>query len=253
MRCVAIVLVVISGYLLLDFPQTFHTSTMQKPRVFAAFQTKTSQLTPKLNNHKTRKAWYLRHFRKNATTKQEQRTLENETPKRRVVDENLAKHRVFVLSTKKPHKHKRHTPRGGRRTCFLVVVGGGGGCPCSCYSIHLIVLIVLVVVVVGIGALVFIVRLQFFVFAMSEILGTCGVSVPSGAEYIEIYDVSSVFVSCVCNSWSLRLPETSVYPALPCIWAEGGVGVGGTVPSSNCLRKTSFALSFVFLWLTAMW
>ena len=59
---------------------TFQTSTMQKPRVFAAFQTKTSQLTPKLHNHKTRKAWYLRHFRQNATKKQEQKTWENENP-----------------------------------------------------------------------------------------------------------------------------------------------------------------------------
>ena len=53
---------------------------MQKPRLFAAFQTKTSQLTPKLHNHKTRKAWYLRHFRQNATKKQEQKTWENENP-----------------------------------------------------------------------------------------------------------------------------------------------------------------------------
>ena len=59
---------------------TFQTSTMQKPRVFAAFQTKTSQLTPKLHNHKTRKAWYLRHFRQNATKTQEQKTWENENP-----------------------------------------------------------------------------------------------------------------------------------------------------------------------------
>ena len=70
---------------------------MQKPRVFAAFQTKTSQLTPKLNNRKTRKAWYLRHFRQNATKNQEQKTWENEHPKRRVVDENLAKHRGFLF------------------------------------------------------------------------------------------------------------------------------------------------------------
>ena len=49
------------------------------------------------------------------------------TPKRRVVDENLAKHMVFVFLTKKPPKHKRHTRRGGRPTCYLVVVGGGGG------------------------------------------------------------------------------------------------------------------------------
>ena len=87
---------------------TFHASTMQKPRVFAAFQTKTSQLTLKLNKQ-TRKAWYLRHFRKNLTKKQEQKHWTTKTPKRRVVDEILAKHGVFVLSTKKPPKHKRHT------------------------------------------------------------------------------------------------------------------------------------------------
>ena len=39
------------------------------------------------------------------------------------------KHRVFKLSTKKSRKNKRYTPRGGRGTCYLVVVvvGGGGG------------------------------------------------------------------------------------------------------------------------------
>ena len=44
------------------------------------------------------------------------------TPKHRLVHENLAKHRVFLFFTKIPPKHKRRTPRGGRRTCFLVVV-----------------------------------------------------------------------------------------------------------------------------------
>ena len=57
---------------------TFETSTMQKPRVFAAFQTKTSKTTQKISFKKARKAWYLRHFRKNATKKQEQKTWENE-------------------------------------------------------------------------------------------------------------------------------------------------------------------------------
>ena len=37
---------------------TFETSTMQKPRVFEAFQTKTSQLTLKINKKQRRKAWY---------------------------------------------------------------------------------------------------------------------------------------------------------------------------------------------------
>ena len=58
---------------------SFETSTMQKPRVFAAFQTKTSKTTQKINLTNARKAWYLRHFRKNATKKQEQKTWENES------------------------------------------------------------------------------------------------------------------------------------------------------------------------------
>ena len=44
---------------------TFETSTMQKPRVFEALQTKTSKLTLKVNTNQRRKARYLRHFRKN--------------------------------------------------------------------------------------------------------------------------------------------------------------------------------------------
>ena len=48
---------------------TIETSTMQKPRGFAAFQTKTSKTTQKINFKKARTTWYLRHFRKNATTK----------------------------------------------------------------------------------------------------------------------------------------------------------------------------------------
>ena len=46
---------------------TLETSTMQKPRVFKAFQTKTSQLTLKINQNHGRKAWCLRHFRKKLT------------------------------------------------------------------------------------------------------------------------------------------------------------------------------------------
>ena len=54
---------------------TFETSTMQKPRVFEAFQTKTTKLTLKINTSKILKAWYLRHFRKNLTDKKEQKTI----------------------------------------------------------------------------------------------------------------------------------------------------------------------------------
>ena len=45
------------------------TSAMQKARVFKACQTKTSKLTLKINKNQRRKAWYLRHFRKNFTQK----------------------------------------------------------------------------------------------------------------------------------------------------------------------------------------
>ena len=47
----------------------------------------------------------------------------SKTPKLRVVDENLANYRVCLTWSKKPAKNKRHTPRGGRRTCYLVVGG----------------------------------------------------------------------------------------------------------------------------------
>ena len=57
--------------------------------------------------------------------------------------------------------------------------------------------------------------LQFLVVATSGILGICGISFHSGAEYIEIYGVSPVFVSCACNSWCLRRPESSVFAAFP--------------------------------------
>ena len=92
LRCGAVCrtrFVVLSGCLLLDFPNVYHA----KPRVFAAFQTQTSQLTPKLHNHKTRKAWYLRHFRQNATKNKNKKHGKTKTPKRRLVHENLAKHR----------------------------------------------------------------------------------------------------------------------------------------------------------------
>ena len=59
---------------------TVEMSTMQKPRVFEAFQifqTKTSQLTPKNIKTTRRKAWYLRQCRKNVSKKQDK----NYTPK----------------------------------------------------------------------------------------------------------------------------------------------------------------------------
>ena len=48
---------------------TLETSAMQKARVFRAFQTETSKLTLKINKSQRRKAFYLRHFRKNLSQK----------------------------------------------------------------------------------------------------------------------------------------------------------------------------------------
>ena len=48
--------------------------------------------------------------------------LWKKTPKHRLADENHTKLEVFRVLTTKPPKNNRHTPRGGRRTCFLVVV-----------------------------------------------------------------------------------------------------------------------------------
>ena len=118
MRCVAIVLVVISGYLLLDLPHVYHAKTSS---FLQLSRQKTSQLT--LKKHKTHEQHGMRGtFAKMLPKNKDKKHWKTKTPKRRAVDDNLTKHRAFVLSTKKPPKHKRHTPRGGRRTCYLLLV-----------------------------------------------------------------------------------------------------------------------------------
>ena len=115
-------LVVISGYLLVDFPQTFHTSTMQKPRVFAAFQTKTSQLTPKLNNHKNTKSMVFATLSQKCSHKTRTKNIGKRKARNVVLLTKTSQNTGFsCFRPKKPPKHKRHTPRGGRRTCFLAV------------------------------------------------------------------------------------------------------------------------------------
>ena len=80
----------------------FHTSTMQKPRVFAVFQTKTSKMTLNLNLKKHEKHGICDTFAKNATKKNKnEEHWKTKTPTHRVVDENLAKYKVFLISTKK--------------------------------------------------------------------------------------------------------------------------------------------------------
>ena len=52
-------------------------------------------------------------------------TFANTTPKTK--NKTTQKLEIFRPLTKKAPKIKRHTLRGGKRTCYLVVVGGGGG------------------------------------------------------------------------------------------------------------------------------
>ena len=122
---------------------TFHTSTMEKPRVFAAFQTKNFATDPKNQQTTREKHGICDTFAKMLPINKNKKHWKTKTPKRRVVDEDLAKHRDFVLSTKKPPKHKRHTPRGGRSTCYIVVVA------VAVAVVVFVVVVVVVVVVVG--------------------------------------------------------------------------------------------------------
>ena len=107
------------GYLLLGFPHVDHAKTSR----FCSFPDKNFENDAKIELKKARKAWYLRHFRKTLPKNKNEEHWKTKTPTHRVVDENLAKYKVFLISTKKkPPKNKGDTPRGGRRTCYLVVV-----------------------------------------------------------------------------------------------------------------------------------
>ena len=59
---------------------------------------------------------------KRCLKKQTQKHGFSKTPKLPVVDEYLANYKHSWTWSKKPPENKRHTPRGGRRTCYLVVV-----------------------------------------------------------------------------------------------------------------------------------
>ena len=119
LRCVAIVLVVISGYLLLDFPHVYHAKTSS----FCSFPDKNFATDPKIEQ-KTRKAWYLRHSRKNAT-KKEVRTINIEKRKHRnvVLLTKSSRNTVFSCCRLKDLPNINDTPlAAARRTCYLVVV-----------------------------------------------------------------------------------------------------------------------------------
>ena len=93
---------------------TFETSTMQKPQAFEAFQTKTSQRTPKIIKNKRRKAWCLRQFRRKATKKPRPTTVLLTKTTQNLGFSNFGPKNLPKIND---------TPRaGGIRTCYLVVV-----------------------------------------------------------------------------------------------------------------------------------
>ena len=93
-----IVLVVISGYFLLGFPHVDHAKTSR----FCNFEDKTSKMTRKLNLKKHEKHGICDTFAKTLPKNKNEEHWKTKTPTHRVVDENLAKYSVFLISTKKP-------------------------------------------------------------------------------------------------------------------------------------------------------
>ena len=100
-------------------------------------------------------------------------------------------------------------------------------------------------------------------FTTSGNLGICGVSLPSGAEYIQSYCGSSRWPPFRGSaSWNSAAPLPKLSNARgplrcgtgrpPSLWVGlgrgggGAGGVGGMAPSLNFVGKTSFALFFVF-------
>ena len=86
-----IVLVVISGYLLLGFPHVDHAKTS---RFFF-------ESDAKIELKKHEKHGICDTFAKTLPKNKNEEHWKTKTPTHRVVDENLAKYRVFLISTKK--------------------------------------------------------------------------------------------------------------------------------------------------------
>ena len=77
---------------------TFQTSTMQKPRVFCSFSDKNFATDPKIaQSQKHEKHGICDTFAKMLPKNKNKKHGKTKTPKRRLVHENLAKHRVFLF------------------------------------------------------------------------------------------------------------------------------------------------------------
>ena len=80
---------------------TFETSTMQKPRVFEAFQTKTSQLTPTIIKKQDEKHGICDNVAKTYPKKQDKKLHTKKNRNILLFSENHTNTYVFKLFTKK--------------------------------------------------------------------------------------------------------------------------------------------------------
>ena len=132
MRCVAIVLVVISGYLLLDCRNVYHAKTSS----FCSFPDKNFAGDPNIEQSQSTTSMVFATLSPKCYQKTRTKNMGKRKPRNVALLTKASQNTgfSFFFFTKMPPKHKRHTPRGGKRTCFLVgvlvvvVVGGGGGC-----------------------------------------------------------------------------------------------------------------------------
>ena len=101
---------------------SFETSTMQKPRVFAAFQTKNFENDAKNQLKKSKKSMVFATLSQKTLPKNKNKKHgKTKTPTHPVVDENLANYRVCLTSTKKNLPTINDTPRAAadaRATLF---------------------------------------------------------------------------------------------------------------------------------------
>ena len=110
---------VISGCLLLHFAQIDHAKTSS----FCSFQDNNLKIAAQFPLKKNNKSMVFATLsQKRCLKKQTQKHGFSKTPKLPVVDEYLANYKHSWTWSKKPPENKRHTPRGGRRTCYLVLV-----------------------------------------------------------------------------------------------------------------------------------
>ena len=110
---------VISGCLLLHFAQIDHAKTSS----FCSFQDNNLKIAAQFPLKKNNKSMVFATLsQKRCLKKQTQKHGFSKTPKLPVVDEYLANYKHSWTWSKKPPENKRHTPRGGRRTCYLVKI-----------------------------------------------------------------------------------------------------------------------------------